>query len=71
MSDEDIGVEGDGTGPGVVVWRVGEGVDGGEGDDGRDLGGAVEGERSGALGERRSRGLGGGGGLVAFGRRRE
>lgn len=43
MGDEDVGGEGDGVGPGVVVWGVGEGVFGAEGHDGGDLGRAVDG----------------------------
>lgn len=50
VSDEDVCFLGDGAGPGVVVWRVCEGVLGAEGDDGWDLGCTVdcEGARAGA-----------------------
>lgn len=43
VRDQDVSVRGDGAGPGIVLWVVCEGVLGGEGDDGGDLGGAVDG----------------------------
>ncbi|EAU35245.1 conserved hypothetical protein [Aspergillus terreus NIH2624] len=48
VGDEDVGGRGHGAGPGVVVRGVGKGVFGAEGDDGGDVGGAVEGEGAGA-----------------------
>jgi hypothetical protein len=43
VCDQDVSVWGDSPGPGIVLWVVCESVLGGEGDDGGDLGGAVDG----------------------------